>query len=420
MEAEEFEQIYLEKLWKWQRCQWENYADDAKHDLSAVDAEIFRLLASCKDAVEFSGRKAEIFRSILHRELVDRHPDVARLRNRLDAQEFYSEDLPEEQERDQTRYQSLLASKMKPDVLELMRIRDRLARELGFSSYVDLVFSTEDLELEATIGLLEQYLERNLPVARDLVKKPQIAWPDWFSDLDRIGHIAQDLSPALLINEFLDRIGFSQLKDAIPIIWKDGWGYEGVLSVPDDARILVSPIESLRNLLTLFHELGHAATHSLNREEGLFKTWTVAYNESMAVVMEHIAATMLLDRDSYEAAREIFVLESTRLAISALFEFSLWEHPEEAESLYTQHYSRLGVEISAPSLWALDSFRSIDPVYTHSFVIGAVVAEKTIDFLKDRYCDDFRAWGEWLNENYFADGRRRSLKEKTEIIGGLL
>jgi len=222
----------------------------------------------------------------------------------------------------------------------------------------------------------------------------------------------------LIINEFLHRIGFIKLKDTIPIIWQDGWGYAGVLSVPDDIRILVSPIESLGNLLTLFHELGHAVTHSLNREEGLFKTWTAVYDESMAVVIEHIAATILLDKDSYEAAREIFVLESTRYAISFLFELSLWEHPQEAEKLYSQYYSRLGVDISDPSLWVLDTFRSIDPVYIHNLVIGAVVAKKTIELLKDEYGHNFQAWGKWLKKHYFMDGRRRSLKEKTDVIGG--
>jgi len=145
-----------------------------------------------------------------------------------------------------------------------------------------------------------------------------------------------------------------------------------------------------------------------------------------------IATLVLLDQAGQEVAREESVQMHTRLAISALFEFALWEHPEEAESLYTQHYRQLGGKVLDggvcvvggrvfdPSLWAFDTLRSIDPVYIHNYVIGAVVAEKTIEFLKDEYGANFQTWGKWLESNYFADGRRRSLQEKTEAIGGFI
>ena len=79
-----------------------------------------------------------------------------------------------------------------------------------------------------------------------------------------------------------------------------------------------------------------------------------------------------------------------------------------------------GGRVFDPSLWALDSFRSLDPVYIHNYIIGSVVAEKTVEFLKDEYGTDFQAWGNWLERNYFSDGRRRSLQEKTEVIGSFI
>lgn len=409
---EEFEQLYMERFWTLQRYQWENYIDGAHHDLCAVDDEIFRLVASYKDTVELPGRRGKVVRDMISRELVDKHPEVSRLRNRVDDYWITSRDLSEEQRRD----------RMTSDVLELMRIRDRLARDEGFSSYVDLVLSTEGLELEWLISFLEGYLESNLPVARQLVKKYEEYIPPYeitYKDLDS--------RALLLIHEFLDRMGFSPLKDTIHIVWDwddSEFEYSGILS-PDDIRIRVPPT-------AMFHELGHAISHSLNTEVGVFKTWTAVYNESMAEVIGLIADFMLLDQAGQEAKKEGSVSWYTQLATSARFEFALWEHPEEAESLYTQHYRQLGGRVLDggvcvvggrvfdPSLWALDSFRSLDPVYIHNYIIGSVVAEKTVEFLKDEYGTDFQAWGNWLERNYFSDGRRRSLQEKTEVIGGFI
>jgi hypothetical protein len=422
MLAQEFERRYLELFWKRQRYQWDNYVAVARHDLSAVDDEIFKLVASCRDTFEFSGRRGEVINTIMIRELVDKHPDVAQLRNRLDDWDNYAHGLSTAQKQDSAHYRLIVAQRMRHDVLQLMKIRQHLAQDLGFPSYVALVLSTEGLELESLITLLEQYLKDNLMAARALVKTHHLSWPTWFCDLDAIGHIDQDLNPPGIITPFLERAGFGQLQDTILSISQEQAiaGYAGILSVPNDIRILIRPVRSLRGWLTLFHELGHGIAHALNVETGVFRTWTGVYDETMAVVIEHIAAFMLLDQTNQEAAQALSVLESTRCAISALFELALWDHPEAAERLYVQHYSQLGFNIVSPEIWAVDSFRSIDPVYIHNYVIGALVANSTISLLNQEYGDDFQQWGEWLNSNYYVDGRGRSLQEKAEVISGLV
>jgi hypothetical protein len=76
--------------------------------------------------------------------------------------------------------------------------------------------------------------------------------------------------------------------------------------------------------------------------------------------------------------------------------------------------------VTPSELWALDTFRSIDPVYIHNFVIGYVVARKTRDHLTREYGQDFGQWGACLRRNHLADGRRRTLKEKTAMIGSFM
>ena len=420
--AEAYENQYLHLLWKRQRLQWENYVVGAHHNLSLVDDEMFQLTESSYGHLALSSRKAQVIEAIVTRERVDKHPDVAQLRNQLDDWDNYTKDVSVAQDRDPVGFRLAMAQNMKPDVLQLMQVRNGVARDLGFPSYIELVLSTEELELGPLLTVLERYLEDNLATARKIIGEYALSWPTWFTDLGDIGHLGGVSNPTMLVTGFLQRIGLGQVLNRISIISKTQAiaGYAGILSVPDDIRILIRPVGSLASWLVLFHELGHATAHALNEEFGAYKTWTSVHDETMAEVIEHVAALLLLDKANQRAARALTVLETTRCAISALFEFALWEQPEEAESLYGQHYGQLGLEIASPEIWAVDSFRSIDPVYNHNYVIGAVVAERTSRLLSQKYGDDLQWWGEWLKQNFYADGRKRSLLEKVAVVGGFV
>ncbi len=67
-----------------------------------------------------------------------------------------------------------------------------------------------------------------------------------------------------------------------------------------------------------------------------------------------------------------------------------------------------------------DSFRSIDPVYIHNYVIGATLAQKLIDYLSQLYSNDYEAWGKWLYNNVYFDGRKRKLSDKIRAIGDFI
>jgi hypothetical protein len=151
MLAEEFERRYLELFWGRQRLQWENYVAGAGHNLSSVDDKIYTLMVQNKDGFELPGRQGQVVDAIINRELVDKHPQVAQLRNQLDDWENYAAGLSEARKRDLALYRLTLAQRMKPDVLRLMQIRQHLARELGFPSYVELVLGEEGLASRSLI-----------------------------------------------------------------------------------------------------------------------------------------------------------------------------------------------------------------------------------------------------------------------------
>lgn len=417
----DFEERYLEIYYELRKQQWSNYFEERSYNLSILDNKAYKLVFLYSDKIKIFDRKSEIANLLIRRELVDKNYKVSQLRNKIDDLENYSQNISREVRKDNYKYKLEMSGRMKRDVLSLMEIRNSLAINNKYNSYPDLVLSTEEINKKKLIKLLNDYLAKNLHKAKGIIKKYNITFENWFEDLDRIGEINSIYNPNELIDNILEGFGFIELRNKIKIIYRhDGFsGYATEFS-PNDIRIAIEPIESLENLRTLFHELGHAILYGLNKGEGLLRILPASLDESMAVVFEYIAPILLLHGDDKEKIYELMTLEYTRCAISALFEFDLWENPDKAEELYKRHYSKLGLEINDCIIWAYDSFRSIDPVYIHNYVIGATLAQNLMDYLSKMYSNDYKAWGKWLNQNIYFDGRKTKLRDKIRGIGDFI
>lgn len=412
-----FEEVYLEKYWELQRQQWCNYFEDGNYDLSILDSEIYELVCLYSNKIKVTDPKSKIANLLITRSIVDKHPEVSQLRNRIDNLDNYNENIPSEIRKNNYKYKLEIARRMKKDVLQLMNIRNELAADFGYDSYPELVLTTEGIHKEKLNKLLNDFLDKNLSKAKEIIKKYNITFENWFEDLDRISKINSSYNPNTLIDELLKKLGFIEVKDKIKIEYSQGGfsGYTAELS-PKDIRIAVEQVESLDCLRTLFHELGHAILYSLNREDGLFRILPASIDEAMAVVFEYIAPVILFDSYNIEKIYELMTLGYTRCAISALFEFDLWQDLNKAEELYVRHYNKFGLEVNDSGIWAYDSFRSIDPVYIHNYVVGAKLAEKLIDYLSQKLSKDYTAWGKWLYQNVYIDGSKTRLKDKIKFI----
>lgn len=411
----DFEKQYVLLYQKLQRQQWENYFGEAQNDLSLIDNEIYTLTSSYRGKIKGFDRKSEIAKWLIERECVDKDPRVSVLRNRIDDFENYDTVIPKQLKKQGRFYLGELSRRMKTDVLALMKLRNSLAMDSGYPSYVDLVLETEEVNKEELFSLLNDYLDTNLPKAQWLIKEYGITFAGWFDDLDRISKEITGYNPHILIDELLESLGFSEVVDKTKVeIRKDGFtGYCTEIS-PHDIRLVVEPLESLDNLRTLFHELGHAVSYGLNDEKGIVRILPASRDEFMAVVFEYIAAIILLGPNERRRLNELMLLEYTRCAISALFEFDLWENSDQASELYQKYYEKLGFKIEDHDLWALDSFRSIDPVYIHNYVMGASVAEKLTNHLNELYEDNYRLWGSWLRKNVYSKGNIHAFRSKVE------
>lgn len=413
----DFENKYMSIYWMLQRAQWANYFENGNYNLSHIDDEIYKVVSDFHNVIEPIDRKSEIACLLINRELVDKSPQISTLRNYIDNLNNYNMDIPDYIKKDRYAYKCQLAFKMKDNVLELMNLRNKVSKEKGFDSYPDLILAVEELNKNEIIKLLNNYVERKLPKVLELIKKYNISWENWFTDLRRIQVSACNYQPEQLIVDLMDKLNLIDAKEKIKIEYKEE-EYSGCASevAPGDIRIVTQAISSLFNIKVLFHEIGHAITYSSNNEQGLYKILPSCYDEAMAVTMEYIACKILLSKEEQEKIDEIEMLEYTRCAISALYEFYLWENPNQAEELYTKYYSKLGFQIKNPSIWASDTFRSIDPMYIYSYPLGAILGERLVQYLEKTYNNDYKEWGKWLKENIYFDGRKRSFKEKVNSL----
>jgi hypothetical protein len=393
---------YLKKFFDLQRLRWHNYADDAGHEVLALEAEIYKLLEH-PAPVSGDKRQALLWNLVRRRELIEMHPRVGELRNWFDSAAD-ERDLP----------------KAKANALELLHLRDTLSRAAGASSYAELALESQELSLPVVEGILSDYLLKHAFECKGLANKYGIRWPTWHDDLRRIGG---DYFPERLdsiMEKLLSRLGLSGVRGNIRVFVKQASGvsgYTGVLHVPDDIRIVVRPASSLDRVRTFFHETGHALYHACNRESGILTTWDAATDEGMAVLMEHVAATLVMDEKQRSYFKDIALLESMRCAASFMFEIALCRNPDAAEELYSATYGRLGITVDKPQRWPLDTFRTVDPMTIHCYVLGELFARHTVQFMARTLGEDYLRWGSWLEKTMYAPGRGLSFAQRAALVG---
>lgn len=386
----------MKLFWQRQRCQWKAYSEGTPAGgIAMLDEKQYAVAAEIVRSVVPHDRRSRVLRASAVRSVIDLQPDIAALRNHLDNWNSYGSDLDRHE----------LAVLMRPDVLRLMKLRDNAARHAGFASYPDAVLSSEELDPSRLYRFLANFLSEHLSRARSLAETRHMTLSAWFRQLDGLAAAPEQVDPTRLWHDLMDCL---ELDGSIPapvfVIRNEGMaGYSAALHVPEDVRILARPPCSLHQWNTLVHEMGHALEHRSCRQQGILSTWTATEDEVSAIIIEHLGGALLLRGSLKQAAADIQLLEAVRCCISMLFELDLWKDSENAERLYGEWYGKLVSDTGDPALWALDSFRSIDPMSIFAYVIGYAAGKSAVrNSIK----------GPFLTRQLFAPGRSRPLLEK--------
>lgn len=351
---------------------------------------------------------------IRRRALVDHHPDVARLRDRLDDWAAYGP-VPD---RPTAAWRRRLATAMEPDLVTLIRLRNDLARDLGAPSYGYLAMAAEGLVIDEVAATMEGLRTANLEEARVLAAEAGVTIETWFAGLDRIAG-PTEIDAVAAARELATRLGCGDLFERIRWTVRDGplAGWAAAVSIPDDVRVLVRPDRSLRDLATVFHELGHALAYAGTRSTGIRAIPGDTQDEVMGVVLELIGVRLALRPAARARLRRVGVMEMARVATSALFEIAIQDEPERAREVFDAWHGPL-VAVPDPVAWAADSFRSVDPFRIHAYALGAKLGEAVVSRLESRLGDDPAAWGAWLREELWAQGRRTTFADLEAQVRG--
>ena len=195
---------YMDKYWKLQTAQWNNYFENKNYNLNDLDLEIYNFIKQYISKINSSDRKSQVAVSIIKKDYVDKNPDVSILRNRIDNEDNYCCNIPEFIKANKYKYKLALSKNMKEDVIELMKVRNYLSKQLEFNSYPELIFVTEEIDKNNIIRSLNRFLDCNLSKAKKIIKKYNIKWETWFSDLNEISIINKQYDLVKLIKQLLE------------------------------------------------------------------------------------------------------------------------------------------------------------------------------------------------------------------------
>ena len=389
--------------------QWENYASNAGHCLNDVDEKLFALNRRQQKLRFLSERDEELWAKQSVRTLVASDEPIAALRNKIDNWDNYPAKNREE-----------LAKLMRPDVEKLFSLRQERAKEMGFDSYPELVFAYEELSFAPVQKVIDDYFQGNHSNARRIVEKYSLQQSTWFSQLAEISAEERSIDAFKELDRVAKVFGIEEELEKVTIVVSEQAisGVVFAIDPPADVRMLLSPITSSKQLRTFYHELGHCMAAICNKEQGLSRLFTTVYDEVMAVIFEKIAIHALMDEVTRKKLAQIEVVEGVRLALSHCFEQKLWKTQDfaKAEEWFIDSWAKLEVAVDKPSLWAIDSFRSIDPVYVHNYVLGEYFGRLFVQQCEQRFGRDYRAWFRYLKSQLLSDGMARTFDSKMAFL----
>jgi len=391
---------------------------------------------------------------------VEFHPQVVRLRNRIDAVNarhrfrvngfFLTRGerlaLLRQDASCERRRQAWLSTRgasdlVEGDVRQLLRLRQRLVRSQGFESYPAWAMNAMGLDplwIEALFAELRRSTEHDyrdwLSEAARVLKpldglrpwdltffaERAMALPEWA--FPRHDAVAAAMATARVMG-----LGHTSKRVRVDMAALPHTALCYAIHPPRDVRIIVDSRDGFAHYATVFHEFGHALHwRSLRPESPVLRHEPAPFNESMACLWarfvyepDWLLARGALVQDQVpqyrraSARRSIFRLR-WHMA-QATFERMAYESPDgDLNGLWCDVFGQfLGVPCDPAPGWAHSLFWSSHPVYVQNYVIGELVASQTLKELRYQFGSlDGKEVGAWLTTHYFEPGASVPWRDK--------
>lgn len=328
---------------------------------------------------------------------------------------------------------------------QLMRLRSQAAKKQGYNSYMSLIFTIYDIDLDEYKQLLENLEEMSREPYRELLNRIksklnvqnveqwdlEYATSDVRTAVDRYFPVDSQMK---FISRSLEDIGFDLDKLPIYADYKNRPGNAEFASaftvnIPDEMRILANLQPGIQSTKALMHQVGytiHAAY--INQDKPLFQ---ISVDDAWAEGMAQIFTSMLdepewLNRyaripsnliEQYERSLEEQNLITLRqLLVTLYFELEAYQNPgRDLNKLYwdlVEQYMYLPRHDDlAP--WASVSEFTAQPVYLQNYLYADMITAQTVAFLHETYgpLTQSQTTRSFLVQNYFRFGAKYEWRE---------
>lgn len=457
------------------RAKYEHYLGLHDVDLNEIESKLSEIYLDAQNFEKLAQASASkldrVTRPVVDRlrrwfaaNQVNRHPEVFKLRNELqreilstrpvvggnEVRRAQAHDILQKEKdralREEAYFCELpLAQRIRARVLELVKMRRDLARELGAENYPEFVLLLQDMnigDIQLLFDLLEQqtasafrnYLQQAAAEEGiDQIMDWDVAYLLWKQRLPDNAFPEGGILPA--VKEVFGGLGFNIDALGIDIKFRD-IPYGGLcftIKVPEDVRVLADPQAGHSHYVTLFHELGHAIYSKLvaQKHYALQRDTSSCFTEGIAVLMSRFAENRewLSERKGLTEKQlddyldqlvftRIYRLRS--LCQQALLEYSIYEDPDQDIEVQSAQLMRKFMMAKAyPSeLWAANPFYVNHPVYLQNYVIAEMIAQQIYDYLKGHYTALLgnRVVSKFMVRNFFASGGAAPWRGKIEFV----
>jgi peptidyl-dipeptidase A len=349
-----------------------------------------------------------------------------------------------------------------PQLLELIAIRNREARKLGYSDYYSMMFELQELDEKSVFSLLdrlEQLSERAFTEMKteldatlkrkygisDTESHPWLYSDPFFQEFPAAGaaesldEVFADADIEALTRKHYESIGLSidDLLLRADLYEREGKSQHAFCMDVDhegDVRVLCNIRKVERWMSTMLHEFGHAVYDKYNNMSLPFLLRTPAHTlttEAIAMLngrmskdpewLMQIAGLSPLDAHRLSAtARKTLrseMLIFLRWAITLIrFERELYRNPVRDLNRLWWEYVGQFQKVTPPdgrdrADWASKIHLASSPVYYQNYVLGELVASQILTFIhqhvvkSENYVGNPEV-GEYLKEKVFRPGAR--------------
>lgn len=380
-------------------------------------------------------RRVEVWNDVLLGAQVDMAEEVFKLENELEVK------ISEANEN---------AEGLDEDVLRLMKLRNKHAREVGFENYGAMMLELSGLGVDGFNSFVDEMLKRTEEPYEELLKgvgRDEVS----INDIRRMyGMYYRNNGPSGIeqaeqmdiMKKTLANIGFDF--DELPIRFVEKeipyGGNALAVTVPDDMRIVMNLGMPLG---VWMHEMGHGlhgVLTTINQPILEGYEWCLGnqcpfFGEGMAEVganmirnelwmKKYSSSTSEELENRFKTVQKYFPAYIRFWFTNAIFEVELYKDlsrdPKEVRDEVNKKLLKIDVSDQPFSLGTNIMYVSY-PVYYQNYVFASVIAFSVHKTLKEKFGEEYmfnKEVGPWLKENLYANGELTPWREKVKAATG--